>query len=888
MKKFAKFLLKALFSFIVIILIVIVSVQLFFDPNHYKTEISQLVKEKVGRDFKIIGDMQLSFFPWLGVEVGTMQLGNPGNFNDLIFARIANAKVQVKLLSLLSNNIEIDTVILEKAELFLIRNKAGQSNWEDLAQLGSQDDKQQSSDKAFKINGLDIREANISWVDDTHQTRYTATHLNLETSAIDLQQPIKILFDTHFKHPDIKGHVVLDTKITLDVAKQNYQLDDVQFSTKVAGRPIPNHEQTFVLNTPQINLDLSQEQLRITKFQLKGLHTILSGTLKAQHILTLHPNLSGQITAVTDKPKKLTQLLNFNQLDPFLQKLHLQTQFNTNFKAITFDHAILNIGGNNQLRSQIYFDVDREILTLNNLNAQLFDTTLKATLKGQHIFQQPEIVGNISLDNVDIPQWLKLLQQPALTLPKPFTAKQGNLSTNVDITSERLKLAKTKLTIDDNQLVSQKTEYNFSKKQLQLENFDLKTLLGLNLNGNLIFNHAKTPYLQGQIATSRFNLAATLQKLNYPLPKMAASDALTAMQLKTKLESDFSYFKLQNLDLKLDQSHLTGKLQVANFAQPAINFDLNIDKLDLDRYLPPSDEKNQEKDDNAALLPIETLRRLNMNGTLKAAKFIVSKVNLSDVYLKVTANQGKIYLSPMNAKLYQGSYVGSLYLNAQDTPPKLKIDKRLNQVKVGKLLHDFMGTALISGTATVTTKLSADVSTWKRLQQSLRGQSQVALLEGIVQGVNLGYAIRYAKSLLKRDKKPKAEPLATDFSSLTASFNVKNGWFYTKDLRLKSPLLRVKGKGKVNIFQQELALALKAAIVETSKGQIGKELEELKGVEVPMKIKGSFQQPQVSVDLKGWFADYTKQKLEQEKKSWLDKYQEQLPSELLQEINRLF
>ena len=48
--------------------------------------------------------------------------------------------------------------------------------------------------------------------------------------------------------------------------------------------------------------------------------------------------------------------------------------------------------------------------------------------------------------------------------------------------------------------------------------------------------------------------------------------------------------------LQLDDTTAKGMLGVADFAAKALRFDLNVDRINADRYLPPPAEKPAEKD----------------------------------------------------------------------------------------------------------------------------------------------------------------------------------------------------------------------------------------------------------------------------------------------------
>ena len=59
---------------------------LVVDPNDFKDEISQAVESKTGRVLAIEGDIGLSVFPWLGLEIGPTSLSNAPGFSAAPFA----------------------------------------------------------------------------------------------------------------------------------------------------------------------------------------------------------------------------------------------------------------------------------------------------------------------------------------------------------------------------------------------------------------------------------------------------------------------------------------------------------------------------------------------------------------------------------------------------------------------------------------------------------------------------------------------------------------------------------------------------------------------------------------------------------------------------------
>jgi AsmA protein len=78
-----------------------VALYLFFEPNDYRDEIAAGVKDATGRDLTIEGDLSLSIFPWLAIEIGQTELGNAEGFSDQPFMRFSEASLSVRMLPLI-------------------------------------------------------------------------------------------------------------------------------------------------------------------------------------------------------------------------------------------------------------------------------------------------------------------------------------------------------------------------------------------------------------------------------------------------------------------------------------------------------------------------------------------------------------------------------------------------------------------------------------------------------------------------------------------------------------------------------------------------------------------------------------------------------------------
>ena len=127
----------------------------------------------------------------------------------------------------------------------------------------------------------------------------------------------------------------------------------------------------------------------------------------------------------------------------------------------------------------------------------------------------------------------------------------------------------------------------------------------------------------------------------------------------------------------------------------------------------------------------------------------------------------------------------------------------------------------------------------------LEGDTDIAFQNGNLKNFNLAQKVREAKARLKKEPIPdKGELKGTDFTELTGTFKVINGVLHNNDLATKAPFVRLNGAGTADLVQQQLDYLIKAVIVKTPQGEGGAELEQLKGIPIPVKITGSFKAPE--------------------------------------------
>jgi AsmA protein len=306
-----------------------------------------------------------------------------------------------------------------------------------------------------------------------------------------------------------------------------------------------------------------------------------------------------------------------------------------------------------------------------------------------------------------------------------------------------------------------------------------------------------------------------------------------------------------NLKVNAPDTVLTAKVGVTGFGKPRITFDLNADKINLDKYLPPATDgaakKSQapaSKESTDAPIDLSFLNDLNLSGKASIGELIAQGLTLSAIKATVNAKNGRLDVAPMSLKLYGGGMNGKASVVAKGN--QIGLNAKLAGVNIGPLLKDLTDDELLAGNGDVALNVNTRGATVGALTQALGGTANVALRDGAIMGINLGQKIRNAKNLLKAGgAKSEASQAGekTDFAALSASFNIANGVATNKDLSGKSPLFRLSGDGKIDIAGGKLDYTARASVVGTSKGQGGADTSELSGVTIPVHLTGPFETP---------------------------------------------
>ncbi len=399
--------------------------------------------------------------------------------------------------------------------------------------------------------------------------------------------------------------------------------------------------------------------------------------------------------------------------------------------------------------------------------------------------------------------------------------------------------------------------------------------LGMTLRGQVdVTGLDAEPTVNGTLASDEFSPREMFEKLAIEAPVTADEAALTRASLGLSFAATPASVAMTDIAIALDDTNLTGTASIPSLegAVPPLRFDLALDAINLDRYLPPKAEGDvSETEEPAAepsdpdapiVLPTEMLQSLDVDGTFTAGELIVSNLSTTDIVIPVKASGGKVGVEGVTASLYQGAINASANVDVSSGTPRYAAAADLADIQAEPLLGDLLQKdSFLSGGGNFGLDITTRGDTVNALKAGLDGNFSSAFTDGSINGINLGYQLRRAKAALSLQTLSADEAQAkTDFSSLSVSGVFDNGVMTSNDLDMRAPLLRLDGAGTVSLPAEKIDYLLGLLVTGTIEGQGGDDAEDLSGLDLNVGIDATFAElaeDPVKVLLSGLSSSYT-------------------------------
>jgi len=635
MKKIIKWLLKFIGVIALLLVIAIIVLPLVFDPNDHKERIQNLIQENTGRSVQLKGEIGWSVFPILALQFIDVEVANDAGFKGDYLARIGEVAAQVKVLPLLTKDIQIGGVELKQADINLQINRQGRSNWQSIVDNLAGDssqavDTETSSDSSqLQIRGITISEGKVVYQDQQNATNATISNFNLDASAIgsDIETDLDMSLDLAL--PDTGMQTRIDADVRLANLLDTQKLKGVLNSVSVNGRLSSESDIPFELKlTESGTLDMAADSLDLPGIRLVLNDMQISTPVKASG-LSGDMRMQGQLSVPTFDLGALLQALN----------------------------APLDNQADNQMSVQAQWQLGGNRLRLNDLNMTLDDTKIQGAVD---ITQLDQLRGtfNVSVDRIALDQYIP--------------GGEAAAETPTEVSNTDYNFGFLDGTIEIGQLIA---------SGATLDNISLSFVSN---GGGFRVRPLKADFYQGLLQTElNLDTKATSQKMkiSHNMSNIQAGPLLTDIigeQYLTGLGN-------LNADVSIDDPFSANPLQTTNGTISYRLSDGAIYGLDvfgmMRKGLSLLDDGSQANNDTEAKtdFAVMNINATIDNGVLKTQQLFIDSPFFElqgDVEIDLAAMQIKGTISPMLTNIPE-NLLGPQYRRLLNVPIPVKLDGSL-------------------------------------------------------------------------------------------------------------------------------------------------------------------------------------------------------------------
>ncbi|MGB2109359.1 MAG: AsmA family protein [Marinobacter vinifirmus] len=389
------------------------------------------------------------------------------------------------------------------------------------------------------------------------------------------------------------------------------------------------------------------------------------------------------------------------------------------------------------------------------------------------------------------------------------------------------------------------------------------SLANLSLSTDLnVKGFGDKPALDGKLAISEFSLKQLLSNLGQPAIETEDPDVLKAIALSTNLGGEPGTVALSNLKITLDDTTFNGGGSY-NLGTGGLVFDLNGDKLNADRYLPPTPEEGEaaasetaaESDSPAQqtaaasqpetdLLPLETLRTLLLDIDFGLGELIVSNLTINEIKASTTAKDGLLKVDEFSGKLYEGSFGANVTIDARSDNPKWNIRSDVSNVQTLPLLTQLAEVDMLSGGANLKLAVNTNGNRISALRNNAKGDISFNLAEGQFRKMNLTRMACQGIALVNQDSLTTTDwGTTTPFNDMRGTLKIDGNTLNNTDLVAALAGMRLEGNGTVDLEQTNLDYELGLRIVgEIHRDEACRVTEYVENVVIPVECRGNFSE----------------------------------------------
>ncbi|MCJ8301436.1 AsmA family protein [Shewanella sp.] len=398
-----------------LLLVIALYLTVFFEPNDFKPQLVEIVKEKTGRDLSISSDLSWTFFPTLGIELNGISLSNPAGFDNESMVEINHLVAEIALIPLFKTEIKIAKINLDGLTLILETQKDGRSSFDGLAeQTAATKTKNISSESTISdlsrldIDGIAITNTKIIVVDYFLGTEQVFALKNLSLGHFELDKFASLSYEFDANLSDLTVKSIGKGKIKVSQDLQTITIDELAIENQLSGAGIPNNTiEADLITDIVIAMDKKTIKLILSSFTAENINAAgefdIDYGKKVPSIIAKLDIGDLDLDAILPKAEEAKDIKNKTEastsahsIEPDLTAMKL---VNLDLEVSVKSVKVANIQTNNWVMKMA---MHNGIANMQQLSADLYDGEIVASAKLDARNKLAQYQFNAQVSHVDI------------------------------------------------------------------------------------------------------------------------------------------------------------------------------------------------------------------------------------------------------------------------------------------------------------------------------------------------------------------------------------------------------------------------------------------------------------------------------------------------------
>ena len=300
-----KLLLKLIVGMVLLVVLAVGLLLVLVDPNDFKPELQALARDKGQVDLQLKGDIGWSLFPSIALSLPALDVltleGQP-------LASLQRAEIEVKVLPLLSGQLQMQGVLLDGLKLdWTVPTQTEAANAE--AAADSPRDSSKAGALLFDIGQIQITNAQIRYADPAkgQVVELRSFNLNAEKLVSGQRFPLALDFELALltdqqSQPQLIAKTQLQSQLLLDLVAQKFSAQGLQLQLNLSGASFSKPLDLTL--SGDVEADQGTDTLTLTGLKLALANMLLNADVKVVGAAS-QPQLSGSLQVPAFDLKKL-------------------------------------------------------------------------------------------------------------------------------------------------------------------------------------------------------------------------------------------------------------------------------------------------------------------------------------------------------------------------------------------------------------------------------------------------------------------------------------------------------------------------------------------------------------------------------------------------------